>query len=687
MAREKLSRIVSRQLPEFVREDYPTFVAFVEAYYEYMQTQGVDFDKVRDIDTTLDEFVEYFRKQLAVNLPPVIVDERYLLQHIKDQYLSKGSEGSFKLLFRLLYGKNVELSYPGQQMLIASDGKWNQEISVFVDVDYGDPNDVVGRLVDISSGDRVLSVLIDRKEELVGEVDRIVALGGNKYEMYLDKRFFGELQPGDKIRYKDEFQGTILPATTLLTIGQGGKNFRIGQVFSLNSGGGTGALMKVTKTGEFGAIEAAEIIKFGIGYNADFAVSLIAENSVTARTVQDPSTSTRVGNNLTLGDRTLGFEEQGYINNANVYDVSSGEGAVYSITVTNGGSGYSTASASIAASPESDGIDATVASVSINSDGEIESITVDVKGSGYDPSSPPTVTITGDGSSATATANVSVDGGYIDATYAGTIVREFALYAGNTSDEADVPAIIEITLGALNRYPGYFETNNGFLSDSIYIQDSRYYQKFSYVLRIDERLSDYKSAIKTMLHPAGMKLFGEFDITNDFDLSLTLESLVKSLGLGLEDDVAVEHTSLIYDMIKPLTDSLTIDDSSVGISYQLSATLTAESVTEADELTHLTTKALSDSASVVTSSTDIQKILGLSLSDSTPTMTHDLTFDVETALADTQTIAEDLDQAVTKYLTDSSVGTLTESGEIFLNPYAAQDYFAETYETGAVQTF
>ena len=59
--RTPLQAVVNRQLPEFVREDYPTFVAFVEAYYEYMQSQGVDLNELRDIDTTLDSFVQYFR--------------------------------------------------------------------------------------------------------------------------------------------------------------------------------------------------------------------------------------------------------------------------------------------------------------------------------------------------------------------------------------------------------------------------------------------------------------------------------------------------------------------------------------------------------------------------------------------------------------------------------------------------
>jgi hypothetical protein len=180
--RTPLSSVVRSQLPEFIREDYPTFVAFVEAYYDYLKTQGVDLSNIRDIDVTLEDFIVQFKKELAYNLPLVVEDERFLLSHIRDQYLSKGSAASYKLLFKLLYGKQVELTYPNQSMLRASDGRWNQEISIFAQVDYGDPDDIVGKLVDIQTAGRILRVLVDKKEQLIGEVDRIVKIG-KSYEI------------------------------------------------------------------------------------------------------------------------------------------------------------------------------------------------------------------------------------------------------------------------------------------------------------------------------------------------------------------------------------------------------------------------------------------------------------------------------------------------------------------------
>ena len=56
---------------------------------------------------------------------------------------------------------------------------------------------------------------------------------------------------------------------------------------------------------------------------------------------------------------------------------------------------------------------------------------------------------------------------------------------------------------------GLFTTNDGFLSDKKFLQDSYYYQQFSYVLRTGKNVADWKNAFTRLVHPAGFKFFGE----------------------------------------------------------------------------------------------------------------------------------------------------------------------------------
>ena len=59
---------------------------------------------------------------------------------------------------------------------------------------------------------------------------------------------------------------------------------------------------------------------------------------------------------------------------------------------------------------------------------------------------------------------------------------------------------------------GLFTTANGFLSDKKFLQDSYYYQQFSYVLKTGKNIADWKNSFTRLVHPAGFKFFGEIAI-------------------------------------------------------------------------------------------------------------------------------------------------------------------------------
>jgi hypothetical protein len=39
MTDNKVSLLINRQVPEFVREEYPVFISFLEAYYEFLENK------------------------------------------------------------------------------------------------------------------------------------------------------------------------------------------------------------------------------------------------------------------------------------------------------------------------------------------------------------------------------------------------------------------------------------------------------------------------------------------------------------------------------------------------------------------------------------------------------------------------------------------------------------------------
>jgi hypothetical protein len=142
------SLLINRQVPEFVREEYPLFVTFMEAYYEFLEqkqgtqlndltTKSKDLRYISDVDQSIDDFEESFFNSYAELVPRnVQVDKAILIKNVLPIYLSKGSEASFKLLYRFLFGQELEVKYPKNDILRASDGKWEIENALEVSAEF-----------------------------------------------------------------------------------------------------------------------------------------------------------------------------------------------------------------------------------------------------------------------------------------------------------------------------------------------------------------------------------------------------------------------------------------------------------------------------------------------------------------------------------------------------------------------
>lgn len=128
-----ISGLVARQLPEFVRSNHPKFVRFLELYYEWLEdsTKGntvyhiMNSENYYDVDNTNDEFIRLFKEQFLPYFPEKTeLDLTKILKNAREFYIKKGSEESLAWLFKVLFKEDINVYYPKQQILIASDGKW-----------------------------------------------------------------------------------------------------------------------------------------------------------------------------------------------------------------------------------------------------------------------------------------------------------------------------------------------------------------------------------------------------------------------------------------------------------------------------------------------------------------------------------------------------------------------------------
>lgn len=157
---EKISTLLGDQVPDFIQADYPNFVAFLKAYYEWMENseegkvlyQSKKLLEYSDIDRTSQDFIKYFKTKFLPYFPDdILADKTKLIKCAREFYQKKGSLESLKFLFRVLYGEDIEVLYPKENILIASDGKWVIPRAFRLTVantpaDF-DPTTLVGRLV------------------------------------------------------------------------------------------------------------------------------------------------------------------------------------------------------------------------------------------------------------------------------------------------------------------------------------------------------------------------------------------------------------------------------------------------------------------------------------------------------------------------------------------------------------
>lgn len=145
MTNLKTSNLILQQVPEFVRDEYPKFISFLEAYYEFLEeqqgtskndliTKAKSLNNISDINLSLEDFENNFYEKFASLLPrDSEVRKDILFKNLNRLYLSKGSIESYKFLFRLLFNEEVKIIEPKNEVLKPSSSVWSIENSLRVD--------------------------------------------------------------------------------------------------------------------------------------------------------------------------------------------------------------------------------------------------------------------------------------------------------------------------------------------------------------------------------------------------------------------------------------------------------------------------------------------------------------------------------------------------------------------------
>jgi hypothetical protein len=530
----------------------------------------------RDIEYSVDKYVDYLKDELYPSIPTNIYgDKRLVALKFKDFFESKGTEESYRFLFKLLYNEDISLYYPGEDILRVSAGNYEKTqivrsayaTNVFSFLNKtisGATSGAIGNVVDIKryvigsydvaemtlklvsgtfSGGEVVSDVADATltATLYGMITGFnINDGGSGYQVGDQLSITGDGSSVDAV--VSSIQQSPISALYYNTTGHG---YRLGTTASINNSGtgGSGLIVRVTElantytvtsganTYTLGEVTNVQIINRGSGYYKKPSITLedtvvkslglLSENLIT---IASGGTNYGVGNTI-------------------VFTGGSGANATGIVA-----SVVETTTFDLKFEDDTKMIAETGKDIIKNEDwlvkGPIARIELTNYGTGYTKTSLPTISVTSTtGSSANliatniqgASANVSIDTAN-NVTGVGSIraveLKNFGVSytTANVSLSAigDGNANLTPIISGLGIKEGNWVGDYGKI-DYKKIQDSYYFQDFSYVIRSGLAFTKYQESLKSIIHPAGLQAFGEILIQSTLDLTPIMLTTIESL--------------------------------------------------------------------------------------------------------------------------------------------------------------
>jgi len=128
--------------------------------------------------------------------------------------------------------------------------------------------------------------------------------------------------------------------------------------------------------------------------------------------------------------------------------------------------------------------------------------------------------------------------------------------------------------GVLTGYTqGAYTNNLGFLSDTIKLQDSYYYQKFSYVINTGNNISVWNDTFKKLVHPAGFIYFGQILILLYPNEVINYDPLTGNILSRMPHDQPGIITTLDYPFILIIQPGGGVDNIGLNTFYDTVGTI------------------------------------------------------------------------------------------------------------------
>jgi len=526
----------------------------------------------RDPDKVISNFLTKFRNEFLNTLPENLnnsVNKRKLIKNIKSLYRSKGTARGHEIFFKLLFNLNSETSYPKENMLRVSAGKFNTKKILRAIGTVGQTEDLIGRTITgqtseatavvenvfkFQIGANEVSEFIINEDTLTGTFQTSEVIQGtlsDESDTFIKATVTGSLSTPSITN--DGALHTANESLTITAAGEGG-NVTVGTV-------GTGGITNFVIGAAGSGYAIGDDLTFSAG-NAKAKVSVVNGGITLEDGTEANSTS-----HIVLEDETVKGDP--YTGDKIVQEAGSGNEDITDIRIVNQGNNYESLP-TVTVSTASGGSGASVFCYG-SEIGRVQELKIVEHGNGFEQSPAATLafnnkiiisdlsgtftadeTITGIDSSSTAVTATFVsldtdrnlltvkdsDGNFdTDTTITGSLssVTATVKFLDNPTATISNNAVVDTDGSYLNE--------DGFLSETtMKVQDSLYYQDYSYVLKVGRSISDWRDSFKSTMHGAGFYFTGQVDVENQINVKL------KSVT-GVNSGVEYDGPALIFNTL------------------------------------------------------------------------------------------------------------------------------------------
>lgn len=231
-----------------------------------------------DVDQTIPDFIVHFKEKYLNGIQfDTNVDIRLLLKHTLDLYRAKGTPQALELLFRIVFGTDIEVYYPGDDVFRLSSGVW-----------------VTPRYIEVTLSEN--SILLNNRQ-IVGSisgatafVDRVIRrnVNGHLSDVLYVSAVNGTFVHGDILDFS--FGDKLDPETRVSVLGSlsdifvdlegSGENFNIGDIVDVYSDTGIGGKARISSLVNRSGIVDFHFEDGGYAYTADANTEILISDHV-----------------------------------------------------------------------------------------------------------------------------------------------------------------------------------------------------------------------------------------------------------------------------------------------------------------------------------------------------------------------------------------------------------------------